>query len=160
MPRFELPVDGTVHCERGGRLRMQTAETSLLIALSILGAGSARADEPPALRQGLWHFDRTVGGQKVQTQQCASPSEDMKRQNAILDKGGCKFSPAERAGKTYTFTAECTIKTPGGETVNARSTSVMTVENDSAYQVEITTTGAGTSTQEQLVARRLGDCPK
>jgi hypothetical protein len=139
---------------------MQTAETSLLIALSILGAGSARADEPPALRQGLWHFDRTVGGQKVQTQQCASPSEDMKRQNAILDKGGCKFSPAERAGKTYTFTAECTIKAPAGETVNARSTSVMTVENDSAYQVEITTTGAGTSTQEQLVARRLGDCPK
>jgi hypothetical protein len=36
----------------------------------------------------------------------------------------------------------------------------MTVESDSAYKVEISTTGAGTSTNEVLVARRVGDCPK
>jgi len=147
------------HRERGGRRCVPNA-ASLLIALSVLAAGSTRADEPPALRQGLWQFDRTVGGQKLQTRECVSPSEDMKRQNAMLEKSGCKFSPAEHTAKSYAFTAECTIKPPGGETVTARSSSVMTVENDSAYSVEIATTGAGTSTQEHLVARRLGDCPK
>jgi hypothetical protein len=147
------------HCER--RLRSLPAATvSLSMVLSVLGAGAVRADEPPALRQGLWQFERTVGGQKLQRQECVSPSEDMKRQNAMLEKSGCKFSPAQRAGKTYTFTADCAIKPPGGDTVNVRSTSVMTVEDDSAYKVEIETTGAGTSTQELLVARRLGDCTK
>jgi hypothetical protein len=147
------------HCERGMR-PIPAAAVSLSIALSILGAGGVRADEPPALRQGLWRFDRTLRGQKLQTQECVSPSEDMKRQNAMLEKSGCKFSPGQRAGKTYTFTAACTIKPPGGETLSVRSTSLMTVENDSAYKVEIATTGAGTSTQELLVARRLGDCTK
>ena len=132
----------------------------MLMTLSMLGAAAAQAEEPPALRQGLWQFERTVGGQKLQRQECVSPSEDMKRQNAMLEKSGCKFSPAQRAGNTYTFTAECAIKPPGGDTVSVRSTSVMTVENDSAYKVEIATTGAGTSTQELLVARRVGDCPK
>lgn len=120
----------------------------------------ARAEEPPALRHGLWQFERTVAGQKLQTQQCVSPSEDMKRQNALLEQKGCQFSPGQRAGKTYSFSADCTITPPGGAAVIVRSNSVMTFESDSAYKVEITTTGAGTSTQELLVARRLGDCAK
>jgi len=52
------------------------------------------------------------------------------------------------------------VATPGSGTVNVRSTSVMTAESDGAYNVDITTTGAGTSTQERLVARRIGDCTK
>ncbi len=121
---------------------------------------AARADEPPSLRQGLWQFDRTVGGQKIQSRECTSPTEEMKRQNALLIKSGCRLSPAQRSGKAYTFTAECTVNPPGAASVSVRSASVMTVDNEDAYTVEITTTGAGTSTQETLVARRVGDCSK
>jgi hypothetical protein len=126
----------------------------------LFALGPARAEDPPAFRQGLWQFDRTVGGQKLQTKECTSPSEELKRQNELLTRSGCKLTPTQRVGNAYTFSAECTINAPGASTVNARSTSVMTVDDDSAYKVEITTTGAGTSTQETLIARRIGDCTR
>ena len=133
-----------------------------LIALAVTLTASlpAGADEPPALRAGLWEFERAGGGQKLRAQECVSPNEAMQRQNALLEKNGCTLSPGQRAGKTYTFSAECRIKPLDGATVTVRSTSVMTAENDSAYKVEITTVGAGTSTQELLLARRLGECTK
>lgn len=130
-----------------------------VLALAVGSAGVARAEEPD-LRHGLWQFERTVGGRKLQTQECTDPNDDTERQNALLAKGGCKVSPTQRAGNAYTFSAECAVKAPAGETVTARSTSVMTVQSDSAYTVDITTTGAGTTTQERLVARRIGDCAK
>jgi len=129
------------------------------IALLLFGAAS-QAEDPPPFRQGLWQFDRTVGGQKLQTQECTNPTEQAKQQNALLTRSGCKFTPTQRAENTYTFTAECTISAPAGASVTARSTSAMTVESDSAYKVDISTTGAGTSTNEVLVAHRVGDCPK
>ena len=128
------------------------------VALSVVTA--SRAEDPPPFRQGLWQFDRSVGTQKLQTKECTNPSEDMKEQNALLTKGGCTFTPSTRSGKTYAFSAQCTINAPGSGQVTARSSSVLTVESDSAYRVEITTTGAGTSTNETLVARRVGDCTK
>lgn len=131
-----------------------------MLAGAQLFADAARGEEPPAFRQGLWQFDRTVGGQKLQTRECTSPTEELKRQNALLSKSGCKLSPTQRSGDAYAFTAECTINTPGSASVSARSTSVMTVDGDSAYQVEITTTGAGTTTREVLFARRIGDCAR
>ena len=138
----------------------RTLPASLLLVIMLVAANPTRADEAPAFRHGLWQFDRTVGGQALQTRSCSSPNEDMERQTAILEKGGCKSSPGKRSGNVYSFTVECSVTTPGSSTVNVLSTSVMTVESDSAYQVDITTTGAGTSTQERLVARRIGDCAK
>jgi hypothetical protein len=140
--------------------KVARATLTAAFAAWILVSGSARADDPPAFRQGLWQFDRTVGEQKLQTRECISPSEELRRQNEMLSRKGCKLTPTERAGDVYTFTAECTIDAPGAAPVSARSTSVMTVESDSGYRVEITTTGAGTSTQESLIARRIGDCAK
>jgi hypothetical protein len=140
----------------------KVARAALIATLAawMLVSATARADEPPAFRRGLWQFDRTVGGQKLQTKECTSPSEELRRQNELLSRKGCKLTPTQRSGEIYTFTAECTIDAPGAAPVNARSTSVMTVESDSGYRVEITTTGAGTSTQESLIARRIGDCTK
>jgi hypothetical protein len=129
------------------------------VGLLLCGAASY-AEDPPPFRQGLWQFDRTIGGQKLQTRECTNPTEQLKEQNAMLTRGGCKFTPTQRSENTYTFTAECTINAPAGASVTARSTSAMTVESDSAYKVAISTTGAGTSTNEVLVARRVGDCPK
>ena len=138
----------------------RAARAAAATAAAILFSAGAYAEDPPQFRQGLWQFDRTVGEQKLQTKECTSPSEERKRQNELLLRGGCKFTPTQRSGNTYTFAAECTINVPGASAVSARSTSVMTVDSDSAYKVEITTTGAGTSTQETLLARRIGDCTK
>jgi len=122
----------------------------------------ARADEPPRFRQGMWEFDRTApGGQKMHTTQCTNPSDDMKRQNEMIEKrGGCKISPMQQSGNTYTFSADCNMNSPQGGMVSFRSTSVMTVENDSAYKIDVTTSAGqpGPMGKEQLTAHRIGDC--
>jgi hypothetical protein len=143
-----------------GANRNRSGCAALLVALAVVAPEAARADEPPSFRHGLWEFDRTIGGQKLQTKSCSNPSEDMQRQNAILEKGGCKFPPGKRSGNAYTFTVDCAVRTPDSDPVTVRSASVITVESDSAYKVDITTTGAGTSMEEHLIARRVGDCAK
>jgi hypothetical protein len=153
-------VNRIEHGRRVDRNGATGVAAAMLAGAALFVAAASRAEEPPAFRQGLWQFDRTVGAQKLQTRECTNPSEDMKQQNAMLTKNGCKFTPSTRSGKTYTFSAECTIKAPAAAPITARSTSVMTVDGDSAYKVEITTTGAGTSTNEVLLARRVGDCAK
>ena len=134
---------------------------SLALASGILLAGTVSivaAQAPPEFRKGMWEFTRTVddGAGKPQTlnrQKCTSPSEDMRAQRASGAKMGCKASPVAKSASTYTYTVTCEIK---GTTVE--STSVMSVESDSAYRIDIQSKGGGKSTKEQLVAKRTGDC--
>lgn len=135
--------------------------TALAVLISIGFSATfdpVNGQELPALRKGLWEFQRTVDKQKSDIKKCASPSEDMKRQNAMLEKSGCTFSPTKKSGNTYRFTADCAMKTPSGGTINAHSTSVVTVDSDNAYTVEVDGTMNGQLTKERLVARRIGDC--
>jgi hypothetical protein len=133
---------------------------AISVATCVL-AGAARAEELPKFRQGLWEFERTAAGQKMHTTQCTAPNEDMKRQNEMIEKrGGCKMSPLQHKGNTYTFSADCSMSTPQGP-VAFKSTSVMTVESDSAYKIEVSTSGGpGPAGKELLTARRVGDCTK
>ena len=144
---------------------MNKAATAIALLAAVGLAASAppaRPDEPPRFRQGLWEFDRTApGGQKMHTTQCTNPSDDMKRQNEMIEKrGGCKISPMQHSGNAYTFSADCNMNSPQGGMVSFHSTSVMTVESDSAYKIEVTTSAGqpGPTGKEQLTARRVGDC--
>jgi hypothetical protein len=137
-----------------------STRAALFALLGLLAVGNAAwADELPNLRPGLWQFERSAAGQKMHTTQCTSPNQDMKRQNEMIEKrGGCKMSPLKRSGNTYTFSADCTLSSPQGP-VTFRSTSAMTVESDSAYKIEVTTSDAlGPTGKELLTARRIGDC--
>jgi hypothetical protein len=129
---------------------------------SVFLGGIVSADDMPIFRQGLWEFNRTVENignpgkpQTMKVQKCTSPTEDMKKQNAMITKSVCSFSPTVKNGKTYRFTMECKI-----QGVTAQSTSVMTVENDSAYSVKVESRSGGKGTNETLQARRTGDCTK
>ena len=120
----------------------------------------AIADELPALRQGMWEFTRTVEDSiapgkpmRMTNKQCADPTADMKKMNAALKGQGCKFSPSVKTGNTYTFESECTV-----QGVPMKSRSVMAVESDSAYKIDVTSTAGTRSTKEVLVAKRLGNC--
>jgi hypothetical protein len=72
-------------------------------------------------------------------------------------KGGCQFSDVARAGNVYRYTATCA---QGGQITSRQ---VLTAQGDSAYTVRIESEGvmAGQTgkTKEELVAKRLGDCP-
>ena len=130
------------------------------VLLSTLACGPVLADDLPALRQGLWKFDRTVGGKKIESTKCTSPTEDMKTMNAKLERSGCRFTPVKKAGNVYTYTADCSMKMPTGATMTSRSTSVMTVASESSYTIEIDVVTDGQASKERLVAQRVGDCPK
>ena len=139
------------------RKRMLVA-TVTAILISTLVCGPALADDLPALRQGLWKFQRTVGGKKTEMTRCASPTEDMKKMNAKLEKSGCRFTPVKKSGNVYVYTADCSMKMPSGATMSRRSTSVMTVVSEISYKIEIDVVTDGQSSEELLEAQRIGDC--
>jgi len=134
--------------------------TATALLVSTLLCGAAVADDLPALRQGLWNFQRTVNGKKIESTKCTSPTEDMKKMSAKLVKSGCRLSPVKKSGNVYTYTADCSMKMPTGATLNSRSTSVLTVESDSSYRLEVDAVTNGKASKERMVAKRIGDCPK
>jgi Protein of unknown function (DUF3617) len=130
------------------------------VLLSALASGSILAADLPALRQGLWNFQRTVNGEKIEATECISPTEDMKKMNAKLEKSGCRMSPVKKSGNVYTYTADCSMKMPTGGTMSSRSSSVLTVDSDSSYRLEVDAVTDGKASKERMVAKRIGDCPK
>ena len=114
----------------------------------------------PALSTGMWEFNRTIESsrtpgkpQTIQTKTCTNPSDDMRKQNEMLTRSGCKFSPVTRAGSTYSYSAACKLQGAEGT-----SKSVLTVENDGAYTIRVESNFGGEPTRELLRARRVGDC--
>ncbi|HUJ18336.1 MAG TPA: DUF3617 family protein [Nitrospirota bacterium] len=120
----------------------------------------ANAEDLPVFRQGMWEFQRTAGQQKMVNKKCTSPTEDMKQQNAMLANMGCRVSPLTKKGNAYTFTAECAAEGSAGGQVNSHTTTVVTVESDSAYTVQVDGTINDRPTKELLAARRIGDCKR
>ena len=107
----------------------------------------------------MWEYQRTMPGQgaggkdvHMTSRKCADPWAGMKAMRTLLAKQGCKFTPASMKGNVRTSVSECPMQ---GTTV--RSESVMTILNDSAYTVDITTTAGGKSSKEMLAAKRVGD---
>ena len=137
------------------RLRPQL----LLVALLTAAPWVAYADEVPLLRQGLWEYQRTAGLNKFAATECIDPSEDLRRQHAALEKMGCKLSPPQRAGSTYTYTADCSVKLPSG-VVTFSTTSVLTAESDTAYRIENRLTNQGGTSNETITAQRVADCAR
>ena len=134
--------------------------TVTAVLLSTLASGPVLADDLPALRQGMWNFQRTVNGEKIEATKCTSPTEDMKKMNAKLEKSGCRMSPVKKSGNVFTYSADCTMKMPTGATMSSRSSSVMTVESDSSYRLDVDAVTDGKASKERMLAKRIGDCPK
>jgi len=129
----------------------------VLVALLTTAPWVAHAEEVPLLRQGLWEYQRSVGVNKFAATECIDPSEDLRRQHTALEKMGCKLSPTVRAGATYTYMADCTVKLPSGA-ARFSTTSVLTAESDTAYRIENRLTRQGTTTNESITAQRVADC--
>jgi hypothetical protein len=130
---------------------------AMAVGLATLGP-VCRAEELPQFRKGVWEFNRTMAGpsgrtQTVATKKCTSPTDDMKKQNDMLAKAGCKFSAVTRSGSSYTFTSQCSV-----QGVSAQSKSVISVDSDAAYKVDVESQQGGEKIKEILVARRIGDC--
>ena len=130
---------------------------SLLLGSLLAATLAAAAAELPELRQGMWEYERTAGGNRYEAKECGDPAQAMRANNASLEKLGCRFSPVTHEGSTYTFTSECAIKLPSG-VYSSRTSSVLTAESDSAYRLEVRETRQGRTTEETIVGHRVADC--
>jgi hypothetical protein len=129
----------------------------MTVGLATLGSVSD-AQELPNLQRGMWEFNRTVVDATGKTQaiakkKCTNPADDMRKQNDMLTKAGCKFTAVTRSGSSYSFTSQCNI-----QGISAQSKSVISVDGDTAYKIDIESQQDGAKTKELLVARRIGDC--
>jgi hypothetical protein len=127
-------------------MRRFVATASALLVSTLL-CGAAVADDLPAIQ-------RTVNGEKIETTKCTSPTEDMKKMSAKLEKSGCKLSPVKKSGNVYTYAADCSMKMPTGATLNSRSTSVLTVESDSSYRLEVDAVTDGQASKARSDAQK------
>jgi hypothetical protein len=126
-----------------------------LATLIALALPIAQAEDLPALRQGNWEYTRTVESSKppIKLQKCVDPAANMKKQSAAVTKGLCKVTPMVHTGNSYRFSATCTING-----VPVVTSSVITVQSDSAYGIDVETQAGGKTSKEHLSAKRLGDC--
>jgi hypothetical protein len=124
----------------------------------LLAIAPAFAVEVPTFRQGVWEYERSVGASKFVAKECVDPGQEMRAHNAAMEKIGCKLSSVP-AGSIYTYTTECAVKLPSGAAAWS-TTSVLTVEGESAYRLEIHNTGRAAQTDEIVVAHRVADCDK
>ena len=133
---------------------------ALLLALAILLVATprmSRAEDVPSFRQGLWEYQRAAGGNQYAASECLDPGEELRRQQTALQKMGCRLSPTARTGSTWTYSADCTVKLPSGA-MSFSTTSVLTADSDTAYQVEMRTTDRSGTTSQVISAHRVADC--
>ena len=131
---------------------------AIAILIAVVAPPAAAVDQLPAFRPGLWEFKRSVdaGDGKPATltnQKCTSPTDDMNNKTEAMAQSGCQPSSVSRSGNLYSFSFKCTI-----QGIPIESKSVITVESDSAYKVDVESKQGGKTTREQLAARRIGDC--
>ncbi|HZR83022.1 MAG TPA: DUF3617 family protein [Candidatus Binatia bacterium] len=147
-----------VHITRRSRPRVAFAGALVIL----LAAGPpAYGDDWPAFKSGMWQLTRSVEmpGSKgkprtVETNKCTNPMSEIKKQNDMLTRGGCKLSPLQKSGSTYTYSADCSK-----DGFARTSKGVLTVEGDDAYSMVIESTIGEDATREVLKGKRLGDCP-
>ncbi len=131
-----------------------------LATLLVCAIPTAVAADWPTFKPGQWTFDRTMtdsdaAPRKVSASQCTDPTADQKKQQAMLAKAGCLFTPLTQSGKTYRYSATCKM---AGMTTT--SDSVLEVESAEAYTITVDSIVDGDKTHEVLRARRTGDCAK
>jgi len=133
---------------------------ALQCGLSILWLiASAAQAETPVFKQGVWEFQRQSGANKYVAKECIDPSQEMRQQDTVLEKMGCKLTSTRPGASIYASSAECTVKMPSGF-VSWTTTSTITAESDSAYRMETRTLRYGQAMEEVTTARRVADCDK
>lgn len=142
-------------------MKIQTMHFCFAV-LVLMCAAVVLAADLPQFRKGMWEYTRVMADpsgkpKTISHSECSNPTEDMKKQNEMLTKSGCKFSPMQQKGSAYTFTADC-VMSAGNQKIVSKTTSTITVENDSAYTVKVEGETNNVKTSETLTARRTGDC--
>jgi|GEM_PF-6331981 len=139
----------------------------VLLGTAVNHSGAVASDELPALREGLWEYQRTMqrsdedwSPKDTTVRECGSPTAVLEQQNAEYRKLGCAIVTTRVTETTYQVKADCPTKNG----IKTESRGVTTFDGDSAYTSVIDSEGpvAGKLVKfvERLSAKRVGDCEK
>ncbi len=123
---------------------------------------TAKADDYPARKAGLWEISMTVAGSPRQTKFCIDAATDAAMYQAGMENSGiaCSRRDIVRSGPTVTIDAVCTM---GQRTITTHMTTVFA--GDTAYRTEnksrieppiVAGRPDSTTTQD---AKWVGPCP-
>jgi len=147
-------------------MRSTRVNAASVILLCVVGSRvSVTADELPALRSGLWEYQRTVqrsdedwSPKDTTVRECENPISVLQKQNELYRKLGCAIATTRVTESTYQVTADCPTKNG----IKTESRGVTTFDGDSAYTSVIDSEGAVAGKLvkfvERLAAKRIGDC--
>jgi Protein of unknown function (DUF3617) len=135
-----------------------------MLALGATVAGSARADDFPPRKPGLWQVNMTMAGGQMPPQQmkmCIDSATDAEMYKLGMNaaQGMCTRPDVNRSGNTVTMNSVCKM----GQT-QATTQAVTKFTGDTAYHTDVNTkfdppmAGHGDSTMVQE-ARWTGACP-
>lgn len=139
------------------------------VAIALLSAASALAQDLPARKPGLWDIKTTVDGHALplkDVRHCVDQSTD-KMMNSALGLASfqaCSKKDVQKSGNTTTIDSVCKI---GG--ANTTSHAVITGNFDSAYTVAVTSMSEGGrkgkgmpkgETHLMIEAKYLGACER
>ena len=142
----------------GQAIRSSASPVARMLPLGLLAIATAGSTaELPSFRPGVWEFERLLGSSKLVARECIDPTQEMRSNQASLAKLGCRLSPLNQDGPTYTFTSECSIKLPSGTSAWSTASS-LTVESDSAYRLKVQETTQGKTSEQLVIAHRVEDC--
>jgi uncharacterized protein DUF3617 len=138
-----------------------------LLDMAVNHSYAVASDDLPALREGLWEYQRTVqrsdedwSPKDTTVRECGSPTTVMETQNAVYRKLGCAIVTTRVTETAYQMKADCPTKNG----IKTESRGVTTFDGDSAYTSVIDSEGpvAGKLVKfvERLSAKRVGDCEK
>lgn len=162
MRRERTPWTAATLVSAGSRMMGMFIVSVCVLAPVTTRVGAAADVEWPNLTPGLWQFTRVMeaGGKPTTIERtvCVDPVAEWKKQRETSTRSGCKVKTTKAAPDRFLTTAECDI--PGVGKGVSRSTAV--IRDRGHYQVTVENEGvvAQTGAREQLVAERLGDCPK
>lgn len=126
----------------------------LMATLSV----AALAQDSPALRKGLWDLKQIINGRPYNTRKCMEPYGELIRQHTALRESGCTFKAAKKSEVLYEIQSRCDKRDASGRRWQSDSVALMTVDGDSAYQLDVRGSTNGVPTQESISGRWAGQC--
>jgi len=145
---------------RLGPGRIAVAFVLALAAIATVAHAAADATGLPELRRGMWELRGIAEGRNVEGRKCTSPIRDITEENGVLVRAGCRISPIERLGNRYTFKTACEMRTRSGRELTSYRTSVLTVDGDSLFRLQVRGTTNGKPIAETVTWTRVGECDK
>lgn len=115
-------------------------------------------DEGPALRPGLWDLRQTINGRPYNTRKCTRPYADLLAQQRELAGSGCSFSVTRKSETHYEIQSRCQKTNEQGRRWESDALHVLTVSNETAYQLEVTGTTHKVPLRESTQGRWVGPC--